>query len=250
MKEIISKEEDNNPDVIYAEIVHLPESRTGNILFRPVLRKYEIPYLAKPAIAEEFRLQLNDLMLSIKGNRIILRSKRLNKEIIPRLSTAHNYSFNALPIYQFLCDLQTQNIRGGVMFNWGALANEFSFLPRVIYKNLIFSLASWKVKKEDIKLMLAIEDDEILIEKINKWRKKNKIPAYIILDEGDNELFINLENPLMVRTLFSVIKNKDIFQIQEFLFDPETAIVKSDEGSFNNQFILAFYKDKQNSKAI
>lgn len=248
VKEIIKKEEENNPDVIYAEIVHLPESRVGNILFRPVLRKYEIPYLAKPAVAKEFQLRLSDLMLSVKGNRIVLRSQRLNKEIIPRLSSAHNYSNNALPVYQFLCDLQTQNSRGGVMFSWGALQNEFNFMPRVTYRNLIFSLATWKVKKDDIKPMFAIEDDEMLICKINEWRQKNKIPAYVVLEDGDNELFIDLENPLLVRTLFSVIKNRDMFQLQEFLFDNETAAVKSDEGSFNNQIILAFYKNKQNKE--
>ena len=248
VKEIIQKEEENNPDVIFAEIVHLPESRTGNILFRPILRKYEIPYLAKSSVADEFQLNLNDLFISVRKGRIVLRSKRLNKEVVPRLSTAHNYSYNALPIYQFLCDLQTQNLRRGVSFNWGPISNEFDFLPRVSYKNLIFSLATWKIKKENIKSMFDIEEDEKLLTQIKEWRQKNKMPAFITLDEGDNELFINLENPLLVRTLFSVIKNKDIFQIKEFLFDPETAVVKSEEGSFNNQIILAFYKEKQLSK--
>jgi len=244
VKEIVAKEQENNPDAILAEIVHLQESRIGNILFRPVLRNYEIPYLAKSTVKGTFQIKLNDLMLSVKGGRLVLRSKKLNKEIIPRLSTAHNYSHNALPVYRFLCDLQTQNIYSGLGFNWGPLANEYSFLPRVIYKNLILSFASWKVKKEEIKYFFKTEDDEELINGIREWRVKNKIPAYIVLEDGDNELFINLENALMIRTLFSVIKNREAFQIQEFLFDPETAIVKSEEGSFNNQFIFAFYKEK------
>jgi len=245
-KEITQKEEDLNPDVIFAEIVHLPESRTGNILLRPVLRKYEIPYLAKSAVPEEFQLKLEDLFLSVKKGRIVLRSKNLNKEIIPRLSSAHNYSFNALPIYQFLCDLQTQNIRGGVSFSWGALSNEYSFLPRVTYKNLIFSLATWKIKKEDIKHLFEIKEDNKLIEAVTEWRQKDKIPAYIVISEGDNELFINLENSLMIRTMLSIVKNKGMFQIEEFLFDSENAVVKSEEGSFTNEMIITFYKNKNN----
>lgn len=73
---------------------------------------------------------------------------------------------------------------------------------------------------------------------------QNKIPKNIVLVDNDNELFINLENPLLVRTLFSVVKNRVMFKIEEFLFEPETAVVRSEEGTFTNQFIFAFYKDK------
>lgn len=38
-------EESSSPESVYAEIVHLPEERLGNILARPLLRDYEIPFL-------------------------------------------------------------------------------------------------------------------------------------------------------------------------------------------------------------
>ena len=64
---ITEKESETNPDVIFAEIVHLPESRIGNILLRPVLRPYEIPYLAKSGVAGEFEFRPDDLYVSIKS---------------------------------------------------------------------------------------------------------------------------------------------------------------------------------------
>lgn len=249
VKTVTGREEETNPDAVYAEIIHLPESRIGNILLRPVLRDYEIPYLAKSAVAPEFQIPLQDLMVSVRGNTVFLRSKRLNKEIRPRLSSAHNYSFNALPIYQFLCDLQTQNRRGGVGFGWGEHANEFPFLPRVTYRNLIFSLATWNIRKEDIKDLLKIEkDDNRLLTAVRDWREKQRMPACVALMDGDNDLFIHLENVLCIRTLLSVVKNRPNFQLVEFLFNPDTALVKNEEGVFTNEFIFSFFKKKGETK--
>ncbi|HNW99205.1 MAG TPA: lantibiotic dehydratase [Bacteroidales bacterium] len=243
-RKITEKEKSLNPDVIYAEIVHLPESRTGNILLRPALREYEIPFLAKANVDKEHQISLNDLMLSVRSNKIFLRSRKLNKEIIPRLSTAHNYSYNSLPIYHFLCDLQMQNSRGGVGFSWGVLQNEFTFLPRVCYQNVILSLAQWNLRKEDFEKLLKYEENNLL-NIINEWREKFKMPRYIALADGDNELVIDLENILCVKTFIDAIKKRQSIKLIEFIFDSETSVVKSEEGSFANQVIIPFYKIKE-----
>jgi len=160
INQIAKKEEELNPDKLLAEIVHLPESRIGNILARPVFRKYEIPYLAQSAVDTEHQIPVSDIMVSVKQNKIILRSKKYNKDIQPHLSNAHNFSSNALPVYQFLADMQTQNIRGGIYFSWGALENEYDFLPRVSYKNIIFSEATWVVKKEEYENIIKLTNDK------------------------------------------------------------------------------------------
>lgn len=245
--EITTKEKVLSPDTILAEIIHLPESRLGNILLRPVLRDYEIPYLAKPAVDNDHQIQIQDLMVSVKRNKIVLRSKRLQKEIIPRLTTAHNYSFNTLPVYQFLCDMQTQNIRGSIGFSWGSLSNEYSFLPRVNHKNVILSLATWNIRKDDIKEVINTKGDDKLFKEIEELRKKKNIPSLVLLADGDNELLINLENLLCIKTMLSMVKKRSSFKLTEFLFDSEKGIVKSKEGLFTNQFVISFYKQKQNN---
>jgi hypothetical protein len=209
-----------------------------------VLREYEIPYLAKASVPLDFQIPLSDLFISVRQGKIALRSKRLNKEIIPRLSTAHNYSNNAMPVYHFLCDLQTQGLRGGVSFHWGSLAGEFDFLPRAVYKNKILALATWKVKTVDFKAFIEKLSPAEIKEKIEQWRNERKIPKLALLTEGDNELLVDFENVWSVKMLYSAIKKREAFELKEFLFDMENAVVQGADGlSFTNEFIITFYKN-------
>lgn len=94
---------------VFAEIVHLPEGRVGNVLCRPVLRRYEIPLLATPGVPVDRQLALSDLTVSVRDGRIVLRSRRLGAEVLPRLTSAHNFANpRSLKLYKFLCLLQHQ----------------------------------------------------------------------------------------------------------------------------------------------
>lgn len=248
-KEITAKEKELNPDAVLAEIVHLPEARIGNILLRPVLREYEIPYLAKASVEKEKQIKLSDLYLSVKNNRLFLRSKRLNKEVKPRLSSAHNYSHNAQPVYQFLCDMQSQDTQPYFSFNWGSLNHEFTFLPRVVYENVILFPATWNLKKDDFKEILSVKNEN-LQNATSEWRTKNKIPRYIYLADGDNKLLIDFENNLCIKTFIETIKNRQSIQLVEFNFNPETAVVQGPEGSFVNEFIISFYRKEKEDKSF
>lgn len=243
VNEIAKAEQEKNPDSVLAEIVHLPESRTGNILMRPTFRDYEIPYLSNSTLPQEQQINLEDLFISIKYNRIYLWSKKLKKEVVPRMGNAHNFSFNSLPVYHFLCDLQTQNIRGGIYFDWGNLKDQFSFLPRVEVDNVVLSYASWQLKKVDYEVLL--KKDTNLMEIAFEWRKKLRLPQLVLLADGDNELLINLENELSIKMFVSMIKKRSGIVLKEFLFDEKTAIVKDEDGNvYVNEFIAILEKSK------
>lgn len=128
-------EEAHHPDVVIAEIVHLPEDRVGNILTRPTIHTYEIPYMGQSSVPPDYQIPLSDLMVSVRNDAIILRSKRLNRRVIPRLTTAHNFT-NGLPIYRFLCDLQQQDAQLNVAWNWeGCIRSRIcpAFVTRALF---------------------------------------------------------------------------------------------------------------------
>ena len=249
-RKIVAQEKAMINDKIMAEIVHLPEARVGNILMRPNLRQFEIPYLAQSVMKDEKKLPLNDLYVSVKNNRIYLRSKRYNKEVIPRLTNAHNYSANALPIYHFLSDLQTQGLRSSISFNFGPIETLFDFLPRVTYENLILHEARWRIKKDVFKKLLTVKSQKKeLMKDIQQLQKEKNLSNYVLLVDGDNELLINLENYTSVLMLLETIKNRDEFILKEFLHHQD-GIVRTEDGYHTNQVIVSFFNERKMNRVF
>ena len=242
VKMMVKKEEEILKDFIVAEIVHLPQARVGNVLLHPQFHEYEIPYLARSNSDSDHQIQLDDIFLSLYGKKLIMRSKKLNKIIIPRLSNAHNFSFNAQPIYQFLCEMQYQDIIRGVNLPLGNAIERYGHIPRIVYKNIILHLAEWKVKKKEVESFSKIKNCKELINQVTEWRKKRRIPKLVMLEEGDNTLLINLENSFCINMLLSSLKG-DEFKIKEFLFDEKTANVRSHEGAFLNEFVISYFRN-------
>jgi lantibiotic biosynthesis protein len=245
LTEITVKEDELCHDKIVAEIVHLPESRIGNILFRPHIRKYELPYLGTSDSPSENRIHISDLTISVRNNRLVIRSKRLQKEVVPRLTTAHNYQGNSsMPVYRFLCDMQNHMKRANLCFSWGGI--DLPFYPRIRYKNLIISEAEWRLRSEDIKHLFAVSDDLELMEKIKLFRETLKIPRFVWFSDMDNELFVDWTNPIYVRSLFSIIRNRPKVVFKEFFFNSENATVNDLDGkAYMSEFIVAFYKSER-----
>jgi hypothetical protein len=239
---IIQKETAYHSDKILAELVHIPESRTGNILRRPVLRDFEIPYLSNSGVPREYQIGLNDLMISIKNNTIILRSKKHNKEIIPCLSNAHNYSYKSLPIYHFLTDLQSQNIKPIYSFSWGVLETHYNYFPRVVYRDVILCKAKWIVTKEETESFYK-QDNSSLVETFTIWRTKRNIPRFANWVHFDNTLLIDFEKEIGIQLFLKSTQNYSIISLEEFLFTEESAVKDKDGENFANQIILSFYKE-------
>lgn len=242
-REMIVKDELFYEDKIVAEICHLPEARTGNILFRPVIRKYEIPYLTKSAVESEYQLPITDLMISVRNNRIYLRSIKFNKEVIPRLTSAHNFSYKSLPIYHLLSDLQTQDCLGGLELDLGLIISNSQFIPRVTFKkNIILQPAKWQFRKSDYSSLLGLKEAE-LQSAFENFKQKWKLPQFIALAEADNELVIDTTDLDSINLLVSEIKSKEFAVLVEFLFDPASAIIAKGNDIYTNEVIVSYYKD-------
>lgn len=244
--EITTYESENCADKIIAEIIHLPEARTGNVLRRPTFREYEIPYLAQSNVATAKQISIEDILLKINYGRLILWSKKYDKEIIPRLTNAHNFSNKALPIYHFLCDMQFENCKHDIGINKNNLEMLYDYLPRITSGMCIISKATWIFSEERNPDFFSYLNKEYKIDNEDSFGlalhmlssiKHKPLPQYVSLLDGDNTLLVNMQNTTSLEMLFATIKNRKKFILEEFLFPSEKVITaKSDH--FSNQFLV------------
>ncbi len=239
--ELIDQEGKLQPDKIFAEIVHLAQARVGNVLIRPSLRKYEIPVLTFSSVDNHHTIALDDIMVSIKSNRIVLRSKKLDREVLPRNTTAHNYANDTVPYYYFLCDLQQQDNRTRLNWDWGML-NEFKFLPRVKYGCVILSKARWIVDEKDLLVNIAKQAFSDFRFEIQKHQQAHCIPKWVVLCQSDNQLLLDLSDELCLRIVKQeLFKSKRII-LEECLFNESNLLVRGPEGGYTNEIIIPWTK--------
>lgn len=234
--EIGRLEQEKFTNSVVAEIVHLPEARTGNILQRPNMRKAEIALMARCAQGVT-RLEVGDLYIFVNGNRLILWSKKLNCQITPRLTSAHNFK-TGMTIYRFLSDLQNQDGILNLKMNWGQL-EKCSFLPRVRYKNIILTRAKWNIPRVEYQ-----PHNDSMVSVLNTIRETYQLPQMVLLSEGDNELLIDLFNPISCKILFDKLCKQNVI-LDEYIFSEFGSPVKDGANTYANEIIIPLATTKE-----
>jgi thiopeptide-type bacteriocin biosynthesis protein len=192
VRDHLAAEEALEPDALFAEVVHLSSGRAANVVSRPVLREAEIIYLGRGA--GRVQLGIDDLLVSVRGGRIELRSRELDRRVLPRLTSAHNTRAFGPPIYRFLAALQAQE-GGAVRWKWGAFLDA-PFLPRVRIGRVVLARASWLLADEELAELRAARGDVDVLAALDRLAERRGLPRQVVLPVADQELFADLDDPL------------------------------------------------------
>ncbi|AKQ68691.1 Lanthionine biosynthesis protein LanB [Myxococcus hansupus] len=239
-REHLRAEEALRPDALFAEVVHLPQGRMGNVICRPALRQHDLVFLGQSGVPTEQQIALSDLWLSVEQGRLVLRSRKLGREVIPRLTHAHNYFTLGLGAYRFLGQLQQQGVVN-LAFNWGPLA-QVPFLPRVVHGRAVLSLAKWNVTAEQLKAWGA-EQGSARFAAIQRFRREARLPRWVYLHDGDNQLPIDLDNVLSVDTFIHLTRKRPAgVQLEELYPSPEGLCVTGPDGRYHHELVLPFHR--------
>jgi thiopeptide-type bacteriocin biosynthesis protein len=237
----LSAEAALRPHAVFAEIVHLPEGRVGNILCRPVLRDYEIPYLGRSGAPRERQISVQDLLVSVRGDRIVLRSRSLGVEVVPRLTTAHRYVHTELMVYRFLCALQASV---ELRWTWGDIAGCLPFLPRVRRGRSVLSLARWQLCARDLE-PLAVASSNERRQAVLALRARLGLPRWVSLADHDHVLRIDWDNSLMVESFLALVKERPSVSLVEVFPEDDQLCVVGPEGRFAHELIVPFVSTRQ-----
>ena len=178
-----------------------------------------------------YQIPVHDIMISVvNGQTIRLRSKKLNKWIVPRLSTAHNFTHDSIPIYRFLCYVQMQDIRPDLTFRWNNLLTGRKFLPRVTYGNVVLATATWNFTSQDLPGNLDLESDGFH-RSMQEFKEQNQLPERVLLTRGDRRLLIDFTR-LQSCQMFYGEANKKAFTVKEFFPDFGNSLITDSQNSF------------------
>lgn len=224
-RQLAQLEKEANPDVLFFDLAYQAEQRVDNVNRRKMLYDHELPILTWSASAQP--LDLNDILVSICGQEIVLRSKRLNKRLIPRIPSAYNYSRSDLSAYRLLCDLQYQGLYGNLNFKLQDFFPHLAHYPRVSFKDIILSPASWLVPTAFFKE----KQTTVALKQLKDWLATNQIDSIFKAGTSDNILCFDPANDgdLQAFILYGKQCCQQEIYIQEGLID-NTSVVRSETG--------------------
>lgn len=237
-----------DPDVVYAEIVHLPERRAGNIVARPVLRGYEIECFGRSGAPAERQLPLSDLLITVHGKRILLYSQRLGKRVAPRLTTAHAFHrASNQAAYRLLGQLQYRSGANLPVFDWGPLGT-LPFLPRVRIGRVVFAEARWQISADESRAIIRHTRQDRFFA-VQEWRQQRRFTRWLLFSDGNSTLPVDLDNPLSVDAFVHVLKRTPETTVLEMYPHPDELCVTGPEGRFQHEFVIPFVVHRPTSES-
>jgi lantibiotic biosynthesis protein len=230
-------EERQDPEAVFAEIVHLPEA-AGDVLLRPQLREYEIPYLGRSGASISHQIPVSDLTLSVVGERFVLRSARLGRRVVPRLTSERDFSPSALVVYRLLGLLQADGAAASLNWSWGALA-ALPFLPRVTSGRLVLARARWRVTGREIRALADLHG-ATRFRAVQEWRRTRRLPPWVVLADWESVLPVHLDNVTSCESLVELLEGRDEATLVELLPGPDELCATGPQGSFAHEIVIPF----------
>ena len=215
--------------VTSCEIVFLPENiRHANVMGNKINRDKVLPIFTN--INKE-SIKLKNIYIGVSSNGNFYAKDISTGEILRfYITNMYNKMLFSNEI-RFLYEIST----GGYFENlpWDICFKNNCYTPRVVFDEIVVSPAKWKFFLENV----SGSDDSSL----EDFLKKNKVPDKFYVVNGDNKMYISMENALDFKLLKDIFSKKKLVELQEYLHD-DTTLIK--ENKFRvSEVVIPFIND-------
>jgi thiopeptide-type bacteriocin biosynthesis protein len=184
---------------------------------------------------------MTDLLVSVRGGQVQLRSRSHGKRVVPHLSCAHNFGVGGMRVYRFLGHLQAQGLMAGYDWTWGALSSA-PFLPRVTHGRLVFSLARWRIDGARLRALGELQGGA-RFRAVQALRAELRLPRRARLVDSDHTLPLDFDNGLSVDALIGAAKRGHTISLSEtFPASPDELVAHGAEGAFHHEMVVPFVR--------
>ncbi|NII85758.1 MULTISPECIES: lantibiotic dehydratase [unclassified Pedobacter] len=239
-KDIAEAEQQANPEVLFFDVAYMVEANVDNVNRRKLIYGHQLSILNFDTSASP--LALNDIQISVRGIEIILRSKHLNKRLVPRMASAYNYIRSDLSVFRLLCDLQHQGLQTNLSFSLDSIFPDLDYYPRLQYQNIILSRSKWKIKKE---ALLGPGQKLLSIAECRSYLNNLGVSEYFKAGMSDQTLCFALQNDDDINAFLQYVQKHGNTYIEEMLMPQNSIVVDETAKPYLAQFVLSIGHNEQ-----
>ncbi|WP_234117503.1 lantibiotic dehydratase [Clostridium hydrogenum] len=245
------EKEQMSSNKIFAQLIFAPNTGSvGNICLSPNTRDYEIVISTSHSVNENSLISINDLVVGINNNKLYLKSRLLNQEII--VTTNNMFNRKMMPnICRFLLDIsddkKTPWFPSDLLFNF---TEKFPYVPEIKLDKIVISPQSWQLNESILGVKLKNIKEEDFLTALPLWRKEWNVPKLVYQVEADNRLMLNLENKIHIKELLNILKKKKNIILKAVECNFNDCFVYSKSGKYVSEIVVPIVKNniKTNNK--
>jgi len=235
-KQIADSEISANPDVILFDVGYTKEGHADNINRRPAIYNYQVNLLNYDT--SQHPLLLTDITVSVQSDEVVLRSRSLNKRLLPRMATAYNYQRADLSVFRLLMDIQSQGIHTSLSLHLPSLLPGLNRYPRVTFKNIVVSPGAWRISATSM-ANFSISKPAALLEYLTSLGTG----AYVKTGTGDQTLCLSVESAEDMSLLVHLLEKEKSLLIEEVPAPNNTDVIDEYGAPYLPQVVVTLEHD-------
>jgi thiopeptide-type bacteriocin biosynthesis protein len=118
------------------------------------------------------------------------------------------------------------------------------FLPRVVLGNIVLALARWIIDAGTARQLLGGPSDQRM-HRLQEWRLAARVPRFVYIAEGDNNLLIDFEAALSVEAFFDHLRKQSSALLVEMFPPPDALPVSGPGGTYVHEMVVPFVRNRE-----